>query len=108
MAVLTELMCVTYTLDKAKEFNSFSLEGFNFGDTIVIQGSGPLGLAHIIKARMMGAGEIIVTDVSNYKLDLARQFGADKTLNILETNEDERIDLVMQETQGRGCISCEC
>ncbi|MDD3656768.1 MAG: zinc-binding dehydrogenase [Atribacterota bacterium] len=109
MAVLTELMCVTYTLDKAKEFNSFSLEGFNFGDTIVIQGSGPLGLAHIIKARMMGAGEIIVTDVSNYKLDLARQFGADKTLNILETNEDERIDLVMQETQGRGCdLVVEC
>ena len=65
MAVLTEVMCVTATMDKAKEFNSFSLEGFNFNDTVVIQGVGPLGLAHVIKARLMGAGRIIVTDVSD-------------------------------------------
>ena len=56
VAVLTEVLCVAYSLDKAKEFNSFSLEGFNFDDTVVIQGVGPLGLAHLIKARMMGAG----------------------------------------------------
>lgn len=77
MAVLSEVMCVTSALDKAKEFNSFSLEGFSFNDTVVIQGVGPIGLAHVIKARLLGAGKIIVTDISDYKLNLAKEFGAD-------------------------------
>lgn len=109
MAVLTEVMAVTATLDKAKEFNSFSLEGFNFGDTVVVQGVGPLGLAHVIKARMMGAGKIICTDISDYKLDLAKQFGADIVLNSNKTTEDERVDIVMQNTHGRGAdLAVEC
>lgn len=109
MAVLTEVMCVTGTLDKAKEFNSFSLEGFNYNDTVVIQGVGPLGLAHVIKARMMGAGKIIVTDISDYKLNLAKEFGADVVLNSGKTTEDERVDIVMQHTHGRGAdLAVEC
>ncbi|WP_027086578.1 zinc-binding dehydrogenase [Cohnella panacarvi] len=109
MAVLTELLCVTGTLDKAKEFNSFSLEGFSFNDTVVIQGVGPLGLSHIIKARMMGAGKIIVTDISDYKLNLAKEFGADVALNVTTTTEEERIDIVRQHTHGRGAdIVVEC
>lgn len=109
IAVLTEIMCVAYSLDKAKEFNSFSLEGFNFDDTVVIQGVGPLGLAHLIKARMMGAGKIIVTDVSDYRLNLAKEFGADVAINAAKTSAPERIELVKQETHGRGAdIVCEC
>lgn len=109
IAALTEVMCVTYTLDKAKEFNSFSREGFNFNDTTVVQGVGPLGLCHIIKARMMGAGKIIATDVSDYKLGLARAFGADITLNVRDTTEDERVETVLENTHGRGadiCVEC--
>ena len=109
MAVLTEVLCVTGTLDKAKEFNSFSLEGFNYNDTLVVQGVGPLGLAHIIKARMMGAGKIIATDISDYKLNLAKEFGADVTLNVNRTTEAERVDIVMQHTHGRGAdLAVEC
>ncbi|HBR02181.1 MAG TPA: hypothetical protein DD738_06195 [Ruminiclostridium sp.] len=109
VAVLTEVICVAWTLDKAKEFNSFSLEGFNFNDTVVIQGVGPLGLAHVIKARMMGAGKIIVTDISDYRLKLAKEFGADIALNSKTTTEEERIELVMQETNGRGAdLAVEC
>lgn len=109
VAVLTEVMAVTYTLDKAKEFNSFSQEGFNFNDTVVVQGVGPLGLAHIIKARMMGAGKIIATDISDYKLELARAFGADVTYNVKKTSEQERIEGVLEQTHGRGAdIAVEC
>lgn len=109
IAVLTEIMAVAYSLDKAKEFNSFSLEGFNFADTIVVQGTGSLGLMHIIKARMMGAGKIIATDISDYKLNIAKQFGADIVLNAETTTEQERIDLVMQETRGLGAdLVIEC
>ena len=109
VAVLTEILCVAYSLDKAKEFNSFSLEGFNFDDTVVIQGVGPLGLAHLIKARMMGAGKIIVTDISDYRLEIAKAFGADVTLNSSRTTAEERIEIVREQTHGRGAdIVCEC
>lgn len=109
VAVLTEVMAVTYTLDKAKEFNAFSLEGFNFNDTVVVQGAGPLGLAHIVKARLMGAGKIIATDISDYKLDLAKKFGADVVLNSRQTAAEERIERVYEETRGRGAdLVVEC
>jgi len=109
LAVLSELMCVTYDIDKAREFYTFEGEGFGFNDSLVVQGSGPLGLAHIIKARMTGAGKIIATDISEYKLNLAKEFGADVVLNVNKTTQEERIDIVMQETKGLGAdIVAEC
>ena len=109
IASLTELMCVAYSLDKAKEFYSFSGEGFSFNDTVVVQGVGPLGLAHIIKARMLGAGKIIATDLSDYKLELARAFGADYTLNVNKTTAEERLDFVHEHTHGLGAdLVVEC
>ena len=109
MAAFTEVLCVAHTLDKAKEFSGFSLEGFNFDDTVVVQGCGPLGIAHIIKARMMGAGKIIATDISDYKLEIAKAFGADIVMNVNQTTEEERIARVKAETNGRGAdIAVEC
>ena len=109
IASFTEVMCVAYTLEKAREFSSFSLEGFNFGDSIVVQGSGPLGIAHIAMARMLGAGTIIATDISDYKLDIAKAFGADIVMNVEKTTPDERIACIKKETNGRGAdIVVEC
>ena len=53
VAVLAELMACTASLDKLKEFSSYALEGFNSGDTVVVIGTGPLGLLHVAKADMM-------------------------------------------------------
>lgn len=109
IAVYTEIMACTYALDKAKEFSSIASEGFLSGDSILIQGAGPLGICHLIKARMMGAGTIMVSDKSDYRLDWARRFGADYTLNVATTTEDERIDMVHQWTRGRGVdVAIEC
>ncbi len=109
MAAYTEVMCVTYTLEKAMEFGSFSMEGFNFGDSVVVQGSGPLGIAHIIMSRMIGAGTIIATDISDYKLDIAKACGADYVLNSKNTTPQDRIDFIHEKTEGRGAdIVCEC
>ena len=50
-----------------------------------------------------------MTDVSDYRLDLAKQFGADVAINVTRTTEAERIELVRQETRGLGAaIVCEC
>lgn len=109
IAVYTEIMACTYALDKAKEFSSIAAEGFLTGDSVLIQGAGPLGICHLIKARMMGAGTIIVTDKSAYRLEKARQFGADHVLNVASTSLEERLDLVHQWTGGRGVdMAIEC
>lgn len=109
MACFTEVMCVAYTLEKARQFSAASREGFNLGDSVVVQGTGPLGMAHVAMARLMGAGKIIATDLSNYKLEIAREFGADITINVRDTTPEERITLIKKETHGRGAdIVCEC
>jgi L-iditol 2-dehydrogenase len=109
LAVYTEIMACTYALDKAKEFSSIASEGFLTDDTVLIQGIGPLGMAHLIKARMMGAGKIIVTDRSEYRLRLAKEFGADEVLNVETTTQEERVQLVHDWTSGRGVdVGIEC
>lgn len=102
LAAFTEPMTVTYTLDKAKEFYSFDGEGFAFGSSVVIQGAGPVGIAHLVKARMLGADKIFVTDVSDYKLQIAKAFGADILLNVKDTTPEERVQIVKDETYGLG------
>jgi L-iditol 2-dehydrogenase len=109
IAVYTEILACAYALDKAKEFSSIAAEGFVSGDSILIQGAGPLGICHLIKARMMGAGTIIVLDKSDYRLEKAHRFGADYTLNVATTSEAERIEMIHQWTHGRGVdLAIEC
>ena len=103
IAVLTEVMAVTIGLDKAKQFSAVHNEGFRFGDTVVVQGVGPLGLCHVIKARMLGAGNIIVIDKSVARLQLALEMGGDFAINVLETTDpNERINMIEEMTGGLG------
>ena len=102
VAVLAELMACAASLDKIKEFSSYAMEGFNSGDTVVVIGSGPLGLLHIAKADLMGAGRIIATDLSPYRLEWARRCGADEVLDVSSTTPEERLDRVRELTRGRG------
>lgn len=109
IAVLTELMALTSSLDKAKQFSAVSNEGFRFGDTMVIQGAGPVGICHIAKARMLGAGNIIVMDHSGYRLEMAKKMGADVCIDLRSSNRQERVAAVKDATCGRGAdVVVEC
>lgn len=55
------------------------------GQTVIVLGSGLAGLLHINLARSLGAGRIIATDMSSYRLEAALRFGADVALS---ANED--------------------
>jgi len=50
-------------------------------DTLLILGSGIAGLLHIQLARLMGVSRLIATDISDKRLDYAKRFGADLTIN---------------------------
>jgi len=71
------------------------------GDTVVILGPGQRGLASVIACRAVGAGTIIVTGLAAdaRKLELARTFGADHTIDV--ENEDA-VRRVKELTGGRG------
>jgi L-iditol 2-dehydrogenase len=51
---------------------------------------------------MMGAGQIIATDLSETRLNFAQRMGADLTLNVAQTSPEERIATVKELTGGRG------
>jgi L-iditol 2-dehydrogenase len=54
------------------------------GLRVLVIGSGIAGLLHIQLARATGAGRIVATDISDYRLKAAREFGADETLHATE------------------------
>lgn len=51
------------------------------GDSVVILGAGPVGLLYALLYRAGGAGKIIVTDVSPFRLDFAARCGVDAVIN---------------------------
>jgi L-iditol 2-dehydrogenase len=51
------------------------------GQTVLVIGSGISGLLHIQLARARGAGRILATDISDFRLNAAKQFGADETIH---------------------------
>lgn len=52
------------------------------GDTVLILGAGPIGLVTLITAKEMGASKVIITDLVQSRLDVAKELGADFTLVI--------------------------
>ena len=51
------------------------------GQTVVVIGSGISGLLHILLARASGAGKIIATDISEYRMEMAEKLGADSVIS---------------------------
>ena len=63
------------------------------GEDVLITGAGPIGIMATAIARHVGARHIVVTDVNDYRLELAARLGASKTLNV----EHDSIDTAMRE-----------
>jgi threonine dehydrogenase-like Zn-dependent dehydrogenase len=78
--------------------------GFSFGDTVVVQGSGPIGILAVVAAQEMGAGRVICVGAPECpRLALARKFGAAATVNIDEIpTPEERIERVRALAGGFG------
>jgi len=98
LAVMTELMAATFNLDKAKEFSAMDGEGLGSGASIVVLGVGPMGLVHLLKVRVMAAGDIIAFDRWDFRLAMAKSFGADVALEC--TGYPEAV------TQGVQMVRC--
>ncbi len=71
-------------------------------DTVVVQGTGPLGLLAVGMARLMGAHRVIAIGAPDDRLNLALEFGAEVTLSVKSDSRDDRLEAVLQCTEGRG------
>jgi len=72
------------------------------GDTVLVLGSGPVGLSAVILALTRGALRVLCIGAPEHRLDTARQVGAFATLNIENHTEAERKEWVLDLTGGRG------
>jgi 2-desacetyl-2-hydroxyethyl bacteriochlorophyllide A dehydrogenase len=67
--------------------------------TVVVIGAGTIGLLTVLAACLRGAGQVIVTDLSPHRLDLARQLGADRVVNVAQ---EDPAEVVQGLTDGQG------
>ena len=77
-------------------------EGIGIGKRVAVLGAGPIGLLVLAALRHMGAGTLIASDESDKRLRLARQMGADLTLDVKQTGARQRLDAIKDITDGVG------
>ncbi len=62
------------------------------GEDVLITGAGPIGIMAVAIARHAGARHVVITDVNDYRLDLARKMGASVAHNVANGSLDEVMD----------------
>lgn len=68
------------------------------GEDVLITGAGPIGIMATAVARHVGARHVVITDVNDYRLELASRMGATRTVNVARQSLDEVMrELEMQE-----------
>jgi L-iditol 2-dehydrogenase len=72
------------------------------GDTVLVQGTGAVGLSAIALARLSGAATIFALGAPAGRLDLARRMGADEVFDIQATTPDQRLEEIRGRTYGEG------
>jgi len=72
------------------------------GQTVVVQGAGPVGIAAALVASLSPARNIVVIGAPAHRLEIARAFGATETIDLDATTADERLTRVLELTDGRG------
>lgn len=84
-AFFEPMACVLHGIERS---------GFTIGEDVFIQGAGSIGQLYVQALSKMGANRIIVSDIFEEKLKLAKKFGATHTVNAKEENIGESISAI--------------
>ncbi|WP_083258978.1 zinc-dependent alcohol dehydrogenase [Cellulosilyticum sp. I15G10I2] len=103
--ILVEPFAVAmHAVERAKTTNLIS-----FGSRVLVQGCGPIGLTVIAVLRTMGTQNIIAVDGDAKRLQLAKEIGADLTVNFKDFGSfDEMLAFVKKETKGGVDFAFQC
>ncbi|MEP6828394.1 MAG: zinc-binding dehydrogenase, partial [Aestuariivirga sp.] len=69
------------------------------GAIVAIVGAGPIGLAALLTAQLYSPAEIVMIDIDDNRLNIAKQFGATQTIN---SKDGRAAEIVKKLTDGRG------
>jgi alcohol dehydrogenase len=69
------------------------------GDTVAIVGSGPIGIAALLTAQFYSPSEIIMVDMDENRLNVAKTFGATQIIN---SADEDAVGKIMNLTEGKG------
>ncbi|KAL3506820.1 hypothetical protein ACH5RR_032202 [Cinchona calisaya] len=78
---------------------------------VLVIGAGPIGLVSLLAARAFGAPRIVVVDVDDYRLSVAKQFGAFDTVKVSSNIEDvkKEVEIVQKAMGGVGTdVTLDC
>jgi threonine dehydrogenase-like Zn-dependent dehydrogenase len=82
--------------------HAVDLAGVEPGDTVLVQGPGPVGIYAVAFAKALGASQVFVTGGTEQRLDICKAFGATMIMNRHQTTEEERKEMVLDLTHGLG------
>lgn len=85
------LSCVIHSFNQGKVIP---------GDRVIIIGSGPMGLLHLLWAKFQGC-QTIVTDIDEQRLELARELGADSVLSPSSKDFQKTVEKMFQEISAK-------
>jgi len=66
--------------------------GVKLGDNVVVHGTGAIGIACAVIAKLSGAAKVVITGRKDFKLSIAKQMGADYTINTINTDMVEAVN----------------
>ena len=90
-AIIEPLSCAIHTVQRGD---------IQLDDVVVIAGAGPIGLMMVQVAHLKTPKKLVVIDMVQERLDLARKFGADVVIN---PKEQDALAIVQSLTDGYGC-----
>ncbi|MBT3266854.1 alcohol dehydrogenase catalytic domain-containing protein [Candidatus Poribacteria bacterium] len=90
-ALIEPLACSIHAVERGE---------IELGDVVVIAGAGTLGLGMVAAARLKSPASLVVLDMNDDRLDVARALGADVTLN---PGREDALQAVLDMTEGYGC-----
>lgn len=89
-AMIEPLACCIRAINKS---------GLRNGDDVVVIGVGPAGIMHVMLAKIFGAGRIYAVDINDFRLNFAKNVGANLTIN---SSKQDPAKIIRDSTSGRG------
>merc|ERR1719150_864415 len=83
--------------------------GVSLGKKVLICGAGPIGLVNLLTAKAMGASEVIITDIADNRLEVAKSLGADHVYKVARGRTEEEMAADIQALLGdKPDVTIEC
>ncbi|XP_022913174.1 sorbitol dehydrogenase [Onthophagus taurus] len=83
--------------------------GITVGSIVLVLGAGPIGLVTMMCAKAFGASKVLITDVFDHRLKLAKELGADYTLQInVDASTDDLAKKVIETLGSEPNVSMDC